>query len=169
MTFLYPFFTMFFRAVFEAPRKPVRRVSVLIACCLTVIGCSGDSPETATSDPSEAVVAQVPDMPAGLSFREQVEWHIQYDQYEQAFAVVRLADPQAGETRELLLATHMTYALHLTYGSLTDMRTRMPEALRHFRRVVQMDPGNERALAEIRQIEGIYQSLNRDIPQGIAE
>jgi tetratricopeptide (TPR) repeat protein len=104
-----------------------------------------------------------------LSFAEKVEYHIQNDQYDEAFVLVRGADANDPVAADLLLATHMTYALHLTYGSLTDMRTRMPEALRHYRRVLELDPGNERAKAEIKQIEDIYISLNRDIPEGIAE
>jgi DNA-directed RNA polymerase subunit F len=45
----------------------------------------------------------------------------------------------------------------------------MPEALRHYRKVVELDPENAQAKAEIEQIEGIYRSLDREIPQGVAE
>jgi Flp pilus assembly protein TadD len=152
-------------------RAANRIVAVVFAGLLmgsVIVGCAGNqNPETESQ--AEVAVTEVPAMPSGLTFQEQVEWYIQYDQYEEAFALVRSADQQLAETRELLVATHMTYALHLTYGSLVDMRTRMPEALRHFRRVVELDPASERAKAEIAQIEGIYRSLNREIPQGIAE
>jgi hypothetical protein len=114
------------------------------------------------------VAEQVVDVDS-MSLSEKVEYHIQNDQYDEAFVLVRGADANDPVVADLLLATHMTYALHLTYASLTDMRVRMPEALRHFRRVLELDPGNERARAEIKQIEGIYESLNRDIPEGVAE
>jgi hypothetical protein len=148
-------------------RPDILRIGSVALLTVALVGCASEPDSPAVSEP--AVVAEVPPMPDGLPFREHVEWHIQYDQYDEAFALVRAADPDVAETRELLIATHMTYALHLTYGSLTDMRTRMPEALRHYRRVLELDPGNERATAEIAQIEGIYRSLNREIPQGVAE
>jgi Flp pilus assembly protein TadD len=156
------------RANFRVANRIVAVVFAGLLMGSVIVGCAGNqNPETESQ--AEVAVTEVSAMPSGLTFEEQVEWYIQYDQYEEAFALVRAADQQLAETRELLVATHMTYALHLTYGSLVDMRTRMPEALRHFRRVVELDPANERAKAEIAQIEGIYRSLNREIPQGIAE
>jgi len=156
------------RANFRVANRIVAVVFAGLLMGSVIVGCAGNqNPETESQ--AEVAVTEVSAMPSGLTFQEQVEWYIQYDQYEEAFALVRAADQQLAETRELLVATHMTYALHLTYGSLVDMRTRMPEALRHFRRVVELDPANERAKAEIAQIEGIYRSLNREIPQGIAE
>jgi hypothetical protein len=156
------------RANFRAANRIVAVAFAGLLMGSVIVGCAGNqNPETESQ--AGVAVTEVPAMPSGLTFQEQVEWYIQYDQYDEAFALVRSADQQLAETRELLVATHMTYALHLTYGSLVDMRTRMPEALRHFRRVVELDPANERAKAEIAQIEGIYRSLNREIPQGIAE
>lgn len=104
-----------------------------------------------------------------LSFTDRVQYHIENSEFEEAFALVKSADQNDPTVQELLLATHMTYALELTYGSLTDQRTRMPEALRHYRRVLEINPDNAQAKAEIEQIEGIYRSLNREIPQGVAE
>jgi hypothetical protein len=45
----------------------------------------------------------------------------------------------------------------------------MGGALRHFRKVLQLDPGNSRAQAEIDQIEGIYTQMGRPIPEGVAD
>jgi tetratricopeptide (TPR) repeat protein len=106
---------------------------------------------------------------SAMSFVERVQYYIENSDFEEAFALLKAADQSDPTVQELLLATHMTYALELTYGSLTDQRTRMPEALRHYRRVLELNPGNAQAQAEIEQIEGIYRSLNREIPQGVAE
>ncbi len=100
---------------------------------------------------------------------EKIEFHIENDQYDDALNLLRPLDENDQQIKELLIATHMTYGLNLTYGSLTDQRTRMPEALRQFRRVLELDPSNTSAQAEIDQIEGIYRSMNREIPQGVAE
>jgi tetratricopeptide (TPR) repeat protein len=106
---------------------------------------------------------------SSMSLVDRVIYHIDNAEFDEAFTVIKSADQNDPTVHELLLATHMSYALKLTYASLTDQRTRMPEALRHFRRVLELDPGNEQAKAEIEQIEGIYRSLNREIPQGVAE
>ena len=50
-----------------------------------------------------------------------------------------------------------------------DMSNRMSDALRHYRRVLELDEHNRQAQAHIETIEGIYRQMGRDIPQGIAE
>jgi tetratricopeptide (TPR) repeat protein len=106
---------------------------------------------------------------SAMTFMERVVYHIENNEFDEAFSLLKTADQSDPTVHELLLATHMSYALEMTYGSLTDQRTRMPEALRHYRRVLELDPTNSQAQAEIVQIEGIYRSLNREIPEGVAD
>ena len=63
----------------------------------------------------------------------------------------------------------MTFAWEMTHGEIADQRTRMPAALQHLRRALELDPGNAQAMEQIQLIEGIYRSLNRPIPEGVAE
>jgi hypothetical protein len=109
-----------------------------------------------------------PDLEA-LSDRARVEHHLQNDEYTQAFDFVRERVTDEPLRTELLIATHATYAWELTHGTVTDQRNRMPAALRHLRRVLELDPGNAMALEQIGLIEGIYRSMNRDVPAGVAE
>lgn len=106
---------------------------------------------------------------SSMTLSDRVQYHIEEKEFEEAFTMVKAADQSDPIVKQLLIATHMRYALELTYGSLTDQRTRMPEALRHYRRVLELNPDNIQAQAEIDQIEGIYRSLNREIPEGVAE
>ena len=131
-------------------------------------GCS-ETQESETSSVELKVTVEKPDNFESLPLVEKIEFHIENDQYDDALNLLRPLDENDQQIKELLIATHMTYGLNLTYGSLTDQRTRMPEALRQFRRVLELDPSNTSAQAEIDQIEGIYRSMNREIPQGVAE
>lgn len=141
--------------------KLVLKIIIVFAVLSMFIACNqAEAPQQPETPPVDL---------SAMTLSGKVEYHIENNQYDEAFALVRAADQANPEVLELLLATHMTYALELTYGSLTDQRTRMPEALRHYRRVLELDPGNQRAVAEIEQIESIYRSLNREIPQGVAE
>jgi hypothetical protein len=146
---------------------------VLVVAVVALTACGSDS-NVPYSEPSQtqaavAVPFELPSDFASYSLQQKVEFHIQNDQYTDALDLLKGQDENEVQIRELKIAAHMTYALSLTYGSLTDMRTRMPEALRHYRRVLELDPENAQAKAEIDQIEGIYRSLNREIPEGVAE
>ncbi len=44
-------------------------------------------------------------------------------------------------------------------------REKYPRALNLYREALQLDPGNQEALANKALIEGIYESMNRPIPQ----
>lgn len=75
---------------------------------------------------------------------------------------------------EQLATAHLGYGIWLVYYGvdLTDqnsMKEIMPMALRHFRRVLELDPSSDKAQSEIAQLEGIYRSLGREVPQGVAE
>ncbi|MEX0778941.1 MAG: hypothetical protein WD491_08090 [Balneolales bacterium] len=104
--------------------------------------------------------------PASLTDRVQ-NLNMQ-DEYEEALDILHERDQDENEVQQLLIATHMNYALYLTHESDAAMRERMPSALRHFRRVLELDPTNSRARAEADQIESVYRSLGRDIPEGVA-
>ena len=90
------------------------------------------------------------------------------NEFEEALDILRDSDQDDDTVNQLLMATHMNYALYLTHESDMGMTERMPSALRHFRRVLELDPGNARAQAEADNIESIYRSLGRDIPEGVA-
>ena len=101
---------------------------------------------------------------------QQVLYHVELDQYEQALDLLRNADQEDPQVMSLKRDTHLLYGLWLTYSAdSVQMSERMGGALRHFRRVLELDPGNSRAQAEIDQIEGIYTQMGRPIPEGVAD
>ncbi|NCP84676.1 MAG: hypothetical protein GW823_07230 [Bacteroidetes bacterium] len=55
------------------------------------------------------------------------------------------------------------------YGDHLGMKERMTGSLAHFRKALQLEPGNSKAMAEIEQIEGIYKQMGREVPQDIAD
>ncbi len=148
--------------------KLFSQILLILGALVVFSGCS-ETQESETSSVELKVTAEKPDNFESLPLVEKIEFHIENDQYDDALNLLRPLDENDQQIKELLIATHMTYGLNLTYGSLTDQRTRMPEALRQFRRVLELDPSNTSAQAEIDQIEGIYRSMNREIPQGVAE
>lgn len=118
--------------------------------------------------------ANGPDTPApdltGMSVPQQVVYLIEIDQYEQALDILGEADQNDPQVMQLTKDTHLLYGLWLTYSAdSVQMSERMGGALRHFRRVLELDPGNSRAQAEIDQIEGIYTQMGRPIPEGVAD
>lgn len=148
--------------------KLFSQIVLILGALVVFSGCS-ETQESETSSVELKVTAEKPDNFESLPLVEKIEFHIENDQYDDALNLLRPLDENDQQIKELLIATHMTYGLNLTYGSLTDQRTRMPEALRQLRRVLELDPSNTSAQAEIDQIEGIYRSMNREIPQGVAE
>lgn len=108
----------------------------------------------------------VPDGPLVV----QVQFLVDEDRYEEALGKLRQEDAANPEIMVMLRDTHLHYGTWLMYHAETiHMTERMPMALAHFRRVLELDPQNRQAQANIRQIEDIYRSMNRDIPQGVAE
>jgi len=134
-----------------------RTISFTVLAFL-LVACGGSAePETVT-----------PDM-ASMSHQERVEYHIGEGDHEAAFRYISESVTAEPERSELLLVTHMTFAWEMTHGEIADQRTRMPAALQHLRRALELDPGNAQAMEQIQLIEGIYRSLNRPIPEGVAE
>ncbi|MEX0686375.1 MAG: hypothetical protein WD267_00640 [Balneolales bacterium] len=121
----------------------------IILTLLVFIGCTKQNQEPAT-------------------LTDKVQQLNMDDQYEQALEILHEEDQDENTVHQLLIATHLNYALYLTHESDMAMTERMPSALRHFRRVLELDPNNARARAEAAQIESIYRSLGRDIPEGVA-
>lgn len=89
---------------------------------------------------------------------------------EKQIAEFKKADLTITENTQKLAKAHLDYGIFLEYyGEHLGMRERMSGSLAHFRRALQLDPSNEKAAAEIGQIEGIYKQMGREVPQGIAE
>ncbi len=116
---------------------------------LLIVSCSDPEPQTL-----EARVASL----------------LEQNEHEPALELLADADDDHPGVEELRVQVHLAYANYLTHeADHLAMGARMATALRHYRRVAELDPGNSQALTHIELIEGIYDQMGRDIPEGVAE
>lgn len=163
------------------PEKPLLPVFVL-ATLLLFTACSGEQSRT-----PENLAAHIDELLAEKRFDEAFD--LLHNASESPMTngaaydtdnAASQADPQAESTGygshaqeatvyALLVNTHLAYASYLTHeADHLAMGQRMGDALRHFRRVVELDPENSIALTHVELIEGIYAQMGRDVPEGVA-
>ena len=101
--------------------------------------------------------------PTTQNFSERVDQLIAEDQYDQALALIEDADPQDTEANldTLREKTHLNYGIYLEYRGPegSSMRDRMTSALEQYIAVLKINPTNQKARAEIKQIMGIYNTM----------
>ncbi len=109
---------------------------------LLFVGCSSDQPD---------------------NLEEAVDQLIAEDNYGQALEYINNANPQKTETdlKKLKEKTHLNYGLYLEYRGPEDssMRDRMTSALEQYIAVLKINPDNQKARQEIKQIMGIYSTM----------
>jgi len=152
---------------------------LLLTLSLLTISCgdAGESTQTSGSVNSEAItLAENGQYVQALQSTQQ----IQATKPEEAVATfseiekMLRADLEAihsdKATDSAKIAAHYNYGIYLEYyANSIEMKTRMTDALKNFRRVLELDPENTQAQAEIEQIEAIYRSMGRDVPTGVAK
>ncbi len=130
--------------------------------------CAESSEDNANYEQTTEQTRELAPLPDG-SVTEQVQFLVDLDRYEEALEILRNEDQDDDEIQVITRDTHLHYGNWLMYHAETiQMNERMPMALAHFRRVLELDPQNSQARANIQQIEDIYQSMGREIPQGVA-
>jgi FPC/CPF motif-containing protein YcgG len=118
------------------------RYLLLLLSTALFVACSNDTPE---------------------DLEKQVEQFISEDNYTDALSLLNDADPANTEADipELKEKAHLNYGLYLEYRGPEDssMRDRMTSALEQYIEVLNINPQNEKARAEIKQIMGIYDTM----------
>lgn len=66
--------------------------------------------------------------------------------------------------KKIAIQKQMDAANYLTYGADLSPKKKYRPALQRYRRVLELEPGNEEAAANKKQIEDIYQSMGMPIP-----
>ncbi|MFW6348119.1 MAG: hypothetical protein ACOC2C_05875 [Cyclonatronaceae bacterium] len=143
-------------------------MAVLFSGTLLLSSCASEEAGSAESagETEQADEQPVPDGPV----LEQVQFLVDNNRFDQALEKLKAEDTSEAEIRTALRDTHFLYGEWLMYhADSVAMNERMPKALRHFRRVVEMEPQNEAAQANIQQIESVYRSMDRPIPEGVAD
>jgi hypothetical protein len=128
--------------------------TLLLAFVFTFAACTGttDAPSMTLEDQVGALVAEL--------------------KFEEAIKVIKSADMNEPSVKALLAKTHLDYGIHIEYNDNTipTMRDKMVGALYQYIEVLKLQPDNEKAIAEIDQIIGIYQTMpGRTLPADILE
>ncbi|MCX6163735.1 MAG: hypothetical protein NTU73_02550 [Ignavibacteriae bacterium] len=69
------------------------------------------------------------------------------------------------ENKKLLLDKHMAAGNYLMFQADLNPKKKYGPALKHFKRVLELDPNNQEAMNNRMQIEDIYNSMGRPIPK----
>jgi hypothetical protein len=143
--------------------RPIPGYLLTIILAISAWSCSGQESDTRTEPATmEGRVALLLDQ---NEFEDALELLAEAGTQKE----VDVTDDETG-LDELRVRVHLAYANYLTHeADHLAMGARMGDALRHFRRVLELDPGNTQAQSHIELIEGIYEQMGRDIPQGVAE
>ncbi len=106
------------------------------------------------------------DIPEFNTLDEKVDYLIEQNMYEEALDELENEDIEDPGIRVLLEKTHLNYGLHnMNTFDETEMRTRMNDALRQFTEVLRINPQNEVAQNQIRQILQIYDTIPNRQPE----
>lgn len=102
----------------------------------------------------------------GGNITEKVNQHIKKDRYSEALDLLEGASNQS-KADSLREKVHLNYGLFLEYRGGEEnmnMRDRMTGALEQFIRVLEINPANQKALAEIKQIMSVYSTMPSNQP-----
>jgi tetratricopeptide (TPR) repeat protein len=80
-------------------------------------------------------------------------------------AEVQFQKNQSQDDKEVLIEAHLKAGNYLMFEADLPAKQKYRPALKHFRRVIELDPGNQVAAANKKQIEDIYESMGMPIPQ----
>jgi len=68
------------------------------------------------------------------------------------------------ENKMALIEKHMAAGKYLMFEAKLNPKKKYGPALKHFKRVLELDPNNKEAMSNRMQIEDIYNSMGRPIP-----
>ena len=102
------------------------------------------------------------------NLEEHVDQLIAEDNYVEALDLINSADPAETEAdlQTLKEKTHLNYGIYLEYRGPegSTMRDRMTSALEQYIEVLKINDQNQKAISEIEQIMGIYETMPENSP-----
>jgi tetratricopeptide (TPR) repeat protein len=98
---------------------------------------------------------------------EQARKKIADKKYDEAIAQLETAykSKPSGDVKKALADAYMAKADAFMADQNSPPRVKYPTALRSYREVLKYDSNNQKAKQNIAQIEGIYKSMGRPVPQ----
>ncbi len=88
-----------------------------------------------------------------------------YDDAIALLAKAHAANPKSAELTKALADAHLADADAMMADDSMPPNRKYPGALREYRKVLELDKTNQKAKGSVDQIEGIYKSMGRPIPQ----
>lgn len=120
----------------------MRFFTILLFITLLSVACSNPTPENLSNE---------------------VDRLIAEEDYSQAIELLENANEAETEANlsELREKAYLNYGLYLEYRGPEDdsMRDRMTSALEQYIKVLEINPDNQKARSEIKQIMGIYETM----------
>jgi tetratricopeptide (TPR) repeat protein len=134
--------------IYRSMNKPIPQVKTSASTSAT---SDGDSSSSSSTQASPTGAKKVPDIekPAALVELEKA--------YEK--------NPNDANTKKKLVQATYDLGRKIEYDDALPPFVKYPQALRLFRRTLELDAAHKEALAEKEQIENIYRSMNKPIPQ----
>jgi len=87
-----------------------------------------------------------------------------YDEAIALLAKAHTANPKSLEITKALADAHLASADSMMADDSLPPNRKYPGALREYRKVLELDKTNQKAKANVDQIEGIYKQMGRPIP-----
>ncbi len=89
-------------------------------------------------------------------------------EYEQGITLLdELAEkfPDDLAIKQSRIESHLKYATYFMYNDSLPPRKKYPAALKHYRKVLSLDPNNAQAKQEADLIISIYKDMGKEVPQ----
>ena len=88
-----------------------------------------------------------------------------YDAAITALEAAAKTSPKSAEIKATLADALLAKADSIMFDDSLPPRTKYPDALRTYRKVLTVDKDNKKAQSNISTIEGIYRSMGRPVPE----
>jgi tetratricopeptide (TPR) repeat protein len=88
-----------------------------------------------------------------------------YDEAIASLEKAQKAEPKSAEVQKAFADAYLGQGDSFMYNEALPPRMKYPQALKAYRKVLEFDKTNKKAQANIAEIEGIYKSMGRPVPQ----
>lgn len=89
----------------------------------------------------------------------------EYEQGIEQLEALAKTSPEDEALKLSLISAHMKYAWYFMDNDTIPPRVKYPNALKHYRAVLKLDPNNKNAQDNANQIIEIYKMMGREVPE----
>jgi tetratricopeptide (TPR) repeat protein len=148
----------------------MQRFSILLLAIFLIAGCSKEQVDGQSENGSTTTTtdgnAQMPKQDISDKTLTGIDGHISLYIDKLATAKNNYEAQGSDETKANLVNAYIAFGDYMTYESpVSPRKGKYRRALLEYRHALELDPDNEKVLTEIKQIEDIYASMGRPIPE----